>query len=680
MKHSTEILAPAGGEEQLKAAVRSGADAVYLGTGNFNARRNADNFREGKLFDAVKYCHSFGVKVYVTLNTLIYDYEINALYNTVKEIAESGADAVIVQDFAVAQAVKSIAPEIPLHASTQMAVHNLSGALFLQRYGFKRAVLAREMSLAEIEAVSQNTTLETEVFIHGAHCMSCSGNCYISALFGERSGNRGKCAQVCRLDWRSRRGNFALSLKDMSYLDSLDELKNTGVTSFKIEGRMKRPEYVAAAVNSAVKALNGDYYDYDLLRSVFSRSGFTDGYLKGKLTSDMFGYRQKEDVTSAAPVFKELQQLYGKDNGVFPISFTLTLKKDKPAELTAVSNKKTVTVYGDIPETPVKAPLSKDLAERNLSKLGGTPFVYGSSKFYNDNGLTLSSSAINALRRSACEKLTESFTVINRTVNDVLPEKITAYKADFPKLRVRFENISQYSPAFRDVDAVILPLEEILNNTEKIKDISAPVFAELPFVLYTGDEQKLKSDLKRLKETGVTDVCCGNIGELYIAKTLGMTVHGTHGFNITNTYSLNIYEKFGLADTVLSFEMNEKQINSLGESLKRGILSYGYLPAMTFRACPQKTEKGCNGCNGISCIRDRKNIPFTLICHGKKYSTLHNSVPLYIGDKKKMNVDFELLYFTTEAPGQCHTVFECFKNGTQINGSKTSGIYYRELL
>ncbi len=681
MKSFTEILAPAGGEEQLKAAVRCGADAVYLGTGNFNARRNAENFNGDFLTEAVKYCHSFGVKVYVTLNTLVFDSEFRSLYETIKEIGRSGADAVIVQDFGVVEAVKKICPDLPLHASTQMAVHNLSGALFLQKLGFTRVVLAREMSLKEIEEVTKNTSLETEVFIHGAHCMSCSGNCYISAMFGERSGNRGKCAQVCRLDWKSRRGNFALSLKDMSHLDCLDKLTAIGVTSFKIEGRMKRPEYVAAAVSSTKKALNGESYDKEMLRSVFSRSGFTSGYLENRLDADMFGYRKKEDVTAAAPVLKSLENLYRTDNGVFKIDMKLVLKKDKPSMLKATLSDTTVTVFGDIPKTPENNALSKEIAERNLKKLGGTPFIFGSLKFKNDDGLILSSSSVNALRRSVCEKLTEKLTEVSREVNDIFPQKITPYITEkTPSVRVRFNSFSQYSERFKNIEAVIFPIDEILKNKDGIKDIKPAIFAELPFLVYPAEEETLKNKLTELKELGITDVFCGNIGELYISRETGFTVHGSQLLNITNSDSLDFYKNESLADTVLSFEMNEKNINTLGSKLKRGIISYGYIPLMIFRACPQKTEKGCDGCTGNSVLTDRKNISFPLLCHNKKYSVLHNSVPLYIGDKKKMNVDFELIYFTVESKTRCNNVFECFTEKRALKGNKTSGIYYRELL
>ena len=381
-----EILAPAGAAEQLKAAVICGANAVYLGAGNFNARRNADNFTTENLKETIDYCHLRKVKVYVTLNTLVFDKEFSELYETVKAIAQSGADAVIVQDFAVLKAVKEICPQLPVHASTQMAVHNVSGALFLEKLGFSRIVLARELSLKEIAEIRKNVQAELEVFVHGAHCMGASGNCYLSAMLGERSGNRGLCAQGCRLNWKSRHGReYALSLKDMSYLDTIEELCRIGIESFKIEGRMKRPEYVAAAVTSLKNALNGNPYDKETLRSVFSRNGFTDGYLKEKRDLSMFGYRGKEDVTSAVNVLKNLESLYRDEIHPTGIDMEFSLEENKESSLTISTEGKSVTVHGAIPETPRNAPLPEEIAKRNLSKLGDTPFTLKNLVFSNFN-------------------------------------------------------------------------------------------------------------------------------------------------------------------------------------------------------------------------------------------------------------------------------------------------------
>ena len=308
-----EILAPAGNEQSLIAAVRSGADAVYLGTGAFNARRNADNFKDNSLAEAVNYCHGRGVKVYVTLNTLIRDEELPAFLTAAREVAEAGPDGVIVQDLAVAQVLKTICPDLPLVGSTQMSVHNAAGVKALEDMGFSRVVLARELTLEEIRAIRRETRAELEVFVHGALCMSVSGMCYYSAMMGERSGNRGLCAQPCRLNASCNGRPYALSLKDMSFITRVRDLEAAGVCSVKIEGRMKRPEYVAAAVTAVRTALEGKEPDMATLQAVFSRSGFTDGYLTGKRSVRMFGVRTAEDAAASKTVFGKLADLYRRE-------------------------------------------------------------------------------------------------------------------------------------------------------------------------------------------------------------------------------------------------------------------------------------------------------------------------------------------------------------------------------
>lgn len=678
---SYEILAPVGAQEQLKAAVRCGADAVYLGTSDFNARRNANNFTCNNLKEAVDYCHARLVKVYVTLNTLIFDNEADALYDTVKAIAQSGADAVIVQDFAVFEAVKSICPQLPVHASTQMAVHNVSGALLLEKLGFTRIVLARELSFEEIKAIRHSVKAELEVFVHGAHCMSTSGNCYLSAMLGERSGNRGLCAQGCRLNWVSQNGReYALSLKDMSYLDNINLLKDIGIESFKIEGRMKRPEYVAAAVSSLKNALENTSYDKDALRSVFSRNGFTDGYFKAKRDLSMFGYRGKEDVTSASKVLKELEALYKDDIHPLKADFSLKLQRNTPSELTAVCLSESVTVNGEIPQEPIKAPLSQEIALRSIAKLGDTPFRIGDFTFSNTDNLTLSASAINSLRRAAAKALEEKIIFCERDIFNVNPKTPKAYTSESISTRIRLNSFSQYSTEFDSTELIILPLDEVLDNFNKLSHVKEKIAVELPQLIYPKNEEIILQKLNKIKAFGISYTFTGNIGGVELSILAELKPLGSHGLNITNTSAINFYEKLGLSDTTLSFELTEKAISKIGGNMKRGVYVYGYLPLMLMRACPQKSENGCKDCNGKSVLTDRKGIQFPVICHNKEYSVLHNSIPLYIGDKKLSSVDFATLYFTKESKEECLNIFNLYRQGKAINGQKTNGLFYRELL
>lgn len=402
-----EILAPVGGEEQLVAALRCGADAVYFGLQDFNARRNASNFNTDNLEDVIRRCHERLVKVYITINTLVLEDELENAKKLVDVVAKAHADAIIVQDFAVAAYAKANYPYLKLFASTQMAVHNSEGVKLLTDFGFDRVVLARELSLKEIKAIIDSTQADVEVFVHGAHCMSLSGNCYLSSMIGGRSGNRGLCAQPCRLDCKTCGRDYALSLKDMSYVSHINELADAGVGSLKIEGRMKRAEYVAAAVTACKNALEHKAYDLDVLQSVFSRSGFTDGYLTGKRGLDMFGHRTKDDVLAASDVLKDLAKTYEKETPVFPLKMLLTLSPNLPSSLTIDDGQRRVTVYGEIPETARTITLNKDTAAKNLGKLGGTPYYLEELVVDSEGELTLSMSALNDLRRRCIEDLNE---------------------------------------------------------------------------------------------------------------------------------------------------------------------------------------------------------------------------------------------------------------------------------
>ena len=675
-----EILAPAGGREQLTAAVRCGADAVYLGAPDFNARRGAENFTDADLREAVRLCHERGVKVYVTLNTLVFDRELPALYATAKTVAEAGADAVLVQDFAVARALRELCPDLPLHASTQMAVHNAAGAELLAKEGLTRVVLARELSLDEIREIRRRTSVELEVFVHGAHCMAASGNCYLSAALGERSGNRGLCAQPCRLDWKSRTGRpFALSLKDMSLLDHAAELCEAGVDSLKIEGRLKRPEYVAAAVTALRRALAGERYDKATLQNVFSRGGFTDGYLLGKRDLTMFGTRTRDDAADPS-VLKTLAESYKNETHPRTVDFTLRLTAGAPAVLTAESGERSVTVTGDAGETPRTAPLAREIALRSLSKLGGTPFSVGDLTFENPDGLTLSAASLNDLRRRAAEELAAALTAHDRTIHEAKPPVFAAHApAAVPAVRVRLERLSQYSDALAGCDALILPIDEILARPDEVKRLPVPVTAELPELVYPGREDALRGQLREIKKLGIRDGLAGNLGTLALLKEEGFTVHGGHGLNAANTPALAAYGALGAADMTLSTELTAKAIGALGGDLPRGVLVYGRLPLMWMRACPQKSETGCGDCAGVSFLTDRRGVRFPVLCREKRYSALLNSVPLYAADKALPPVDFITLYFTTEEAADCAAVYRKVTAHEPFGGDHTTGLFFRTL-
>ncbi len=676
----TEILAPVGGKEQLIAAVRSGANAVYLGAKNFNARRNASNFEDFELPEIVSYCHARNVKVHVVLNTLVMDSEIPELIKEIKNVALSGADAVIVQDLAVAKLVREICPSIEMHASTQMTIHDLAGALEAQKLGFRRAVLSRELSLDEIRYIAERTDIELEAFVHGALCMCMSGCCYLSSVLGGRSGNRGLCAQPCRLDFRFGEKDHALSLKDMSHIEYIRKLAEAGVCSFKIEGRMKRPEYVAAAVTACRAALNGEKPDIESLRAVFSRQGFTDGYLTGKRTPDMFGFRSHEDVTAADKVLKNLANLYKYEANLVPIKMELSISETNPSVLTVSDGENTVSVTGGICEKAMRAPTDKTLAERYLSKTGGTPFFLSELEFSAEGEPIIAAGELNEMRRNALSELSEiREKVLPRSVLDFeLPES-EKHIAEKTAFRIRAEKFEQVLFE-NEAEAIILPLSEIEKHPEAIEKFGEKLFAELPALVFAFDEEKIKERLSAIYEKGVRHALCENICTLRLAKDCGFTVHGGHGLNILNSLCLSEYEKLGIEDTTLSFELSAPKIKHLGGKIKRGILGYGYLPLMRMRACPIKKASGCKNCSGKGKIKDRMGKEFTYLCFEKKFGTLLNSVPLYVADKDFSGIDFMTLWFTIESPENCEKIYNMFKNQVPADFEKTNGLYFRELL
>ena len=676
-----EILAPAGSRQQLEAAFGAGADAVYLGLQGFNARQGAHNFRSEELPEVVAFCRGHGARVYVTLNTLVTDDEMERVRETITAVAEAGAHGLIVQDLGVASVAKAMYPALPLHASTQMAIHNTWGTVLLEQMGYERVVLARELSLEEIRQVAGAAKLPLEVFVHGAHCTCVSGNCYLSSMLGGRSGNRGLCAQPCRLDFRLDGRSHALSLKDLSVLSSLQQLQKAGVSSFKIEGRLKRPEYVAAAVTGCKAALAGKKPDTALLRDLFSRSGFTDGYLKGRPTAEMFGYRTREDVQASAAALGSMPELTREASAPIPVDMKLKISWGRPAALTLNDGSHSVTVTGPLPQQAVERELTLEVARRGLQKTGGTPFVLGDLSVEVGEGLTLSLGEINALRRSGLEALAGSrdpLPVYERASEGT--ERLGDYRPPAqPEIRLRFEQAAQI---FDEAGAhrLILPLDEILSHPDLLEAGKSPLIGEIPSLVFPSDEAETLRKLEMLAQRGLQHVLCDNLGAAHAALGMGFTVHGGPSLNVLNSRALRVFQDMGLADVTLSFESSFAQVRRLEGELARGVIGYGYLPLMKLRACPARTKTGCENCSGLRILRDRKGITFPLICRDRKYSELLNSVPLYVADKSIPRLDFQTLYFTTEDRASCRDVLAAYLDKKPPAFPRTGGLYYRKLL
>ena len=687
-----EILAPAGSFDSLIAAVQCGADAVYLGGKGMNARRSAGNFDAEELRRAVEYCHLRDVKVYQTINIVMFQHETDEAIDTIRQAAEAGVDAVLTQDLAIARMVRECAPSLPIHASTQMSIHNIEGVRLCEELGFSRAVLARELTAGEIAAICAATPLEIEVFVHGALCMSVSGQCYLSSMIGGRSGNRGLCAQPCRLPFSADGGGeYALSLKDLSLADRIGELTRMGVASLKIEGRMKRPEYVAAAVTAVRRAREGEPVDFETLRSVFSRSGFTKGYFDGKIDREMFGRRQKEDVTSAAGVLGELEKLYAKENPLVPVTMGFTAGAGEAVALTVRDRDgHAVTVTGEAPLLAEKKPTDADRARQNLAKTGGTPYYAEVIDCTIGPGLLVPASALNALRREALEELTARRSAVEpHPFTDRVPRLADA-PADRrkPKLRARVSAGQLTRRLAGYCDEFQVPLEEAEDVLASGFVRADQVIVEIPRILFDGAPKALEL-LHRAGELGVRRAWCGNLGAVTLAREAGLLPEGGYSLNVTNAYALRECARLGLGACELSFELDLGEARRLDGGLAKGILAYGYLPLMALRNCPIQAAKGCRACRGYESLIDRKGVAFTVDCGAhdgrrREVSDLYNSVPLWLADRPEelRGFDFITLYFTRETPGVCERVAAAYAGepGAYQPEARTRGLYYREVL
>lgn len=680
----TELLAPAGNIESLTAALRCGADAVYIGPKNYSARQNASNFDIDEIKEASKLCHLYNARLYLAVNTLILDNQLDDFISDIKKYAQCSPDAFIVQDPGAAYIIKNTLPDMKIHASTQMTIHTPFGAKFAESLGFSRVVISREASEEMIKEIS-SLGIETEVFVHGALCMSVSGQCYMSAMIGSRSANRGLCAQSCRLPF-SAKGNMndhCLSLKDLALAYHTDELRKAGVSSLKIEGRMKRPEYVACAVTAYRNALDGIAFDMDTLKAAFSRSGFTDGYFISK-KENMFGMREKDDVLSTASVLPELKKLYIKERKVSGLSYNVKIKQNEPIKLMAVDDDGfSVSCSGKIAEAAINKPTDKETIENQLSKLGQTIYEFKKADIEIDNGLSVPASEINRLRRESVEELyrqRESAEAVEpdnsfSKNNFLVKNSVSRNK---PKLRIRFENSSILKitdEILRNSDKLIIPMQLAYEHSDELLKYKNSVIIEPP--RFISDEQKCLDRLRELKSKGFSHLMCTNVSYISSGTEYGFVLHGDFGLNITNSASMKIFSEKGLTDTIVSFEPKLSSSSKLSHHMPFGLIAYGKLPLMLTLNCPIKNQTGCKACRHI--ITDRTGRDFTVRC-ANGYTEIFNPDKLYLADKlpELEGFDFIELYFTDETPEQAGKIINDYTES--VNSAPpgiTRGLYYR---
>ena len=684
-----EILAPVGNEEMLRAAVFSGADAVYLGFSGFNARTSANNFNADTLKDAVAFCHARGVAVHVALNTTVYGGELPALEQAIRAVAASGADAVICQDLAVATLIGKIAPQLPRHGSTQMSVHSLQGALELKELGFTRVVLARELSMPEVEHITKHCGIETECFVHGALCMCVSGQCYMSAFLGGRSGNRGSCAGPCRLPFEAnalpegKPGRLHhLSLKDNSVIDKLDKLQALGVASAKIEGRLRTPEYVAAAVSACLAGREGRAYDRDLLKNAFSRSGFTSGYLDGKIDGTMFGVRSEADAEQTKKTLPMLRELYRRERSRVPVKMKLEIEEDGEKLTVTDADGSKAFAYGDAEPQPARTDPTESL-HRSLAKTGGTPFAV------EDQDITVEmdggpwfipGGAVNELRREALDALLKKREVLRPwpTTEEHVPALPLRTLPPHRTLRARFESWEQVPERALDgIEYLILPIAQ----ADRVpREWRAKTLLELPRVMFGKLEEDTARRIAATQDSGFAGYEVSNIAHLRLCR--GLPMSGSFGLNITNQLAAQFYADNGLGSMLILPEVKDSDISTIapthnGRPVPTGVLVYGHMPLMITRACPLQNIHDCAHCDKTGVLTDRKAKKFPVRC-GLGVRTIYNPVPIYMGDKPgALTVDYGVAYFTLESREETAKILETIRTHAPFEGDFTRGLYFK---
>lgn len=689
-----ELLSPAGSVDALRAAVQNGANAVYLGYGSFHARQNAKNFTADDLAFAVQYCHVRGVKVHLTLNTLVSDRELEKAAEIIRTAAELGVDALIVQDLGVVSLCRQIAPHMELHASTQMSVHSLDGVKKAAEMGLSRVVLARELPREQIAAICKSSPIEIEVFVHGALCMCYSGQCYMSAMIGQRSGNRGRCAQPCRLPYGVGRfeQSYPLSLKDNCLVSYVRELEQMGVASIKIEGRMKQPEYVAITTAVYRAALDGvpiHQAHIDQLRQAFSRQGFTDAYYRGHVDAQMLGIRT--DKGGSAALFQEARATY--ENGeaqLVPVQFYAIITEQDGSMLAVQDAEGHICkTVGPTPQPALTRELTQAELEQRLGKTGGTPYYCTNVQCVLGAGLMLSASDINKMRRTVLAELDAvrgrvEPPKLGRFTN--LPAKPNSRKA--PVLNVSVLRAEQVTRRLLSMhpEHLYVPLDVLMQHPNLASHIPAgtTLVAVLPRVIWDNENVSVLQQLERAAQMGVQTVLAGNIGQLALPQSLGFRVCGDFGLNTYNSRSLAQLEKLGFCTATASFEMTLPQIRDLQKRLPTEMIVYGRLPLMLTQTCFTRNHTGACTCHhGQMKLVDRTGEEFRVVKDpGTCRNVILNGKKLWMLDKqsqlRKLGLWAERLMFTTENAAEVDQVLLAYQQeGTFEPGSGTRGLYLR---
>ncbi len=690
-----EILSPAGSYEAAVAAVQNGADAIYLGYGKFNARRNAANFDDNGLRTTVDYCHLRGVKVYLTLNTLLSDQELPQAAKLVGLCNEIGVDALIVQDLGAAEMIRQVAPELPIHGSTQMTVHNLDGVMACAAMGMERVVLSRELSRQQIRYICRHSPIEIEVFVHGALCMCYSGQCFLSSVIGGRSGNRGMCAQPCRMKygWDGSADGYPLSLKDMALVEYLKELQDMGVASAKIEGRMKRPEYVAIVTKIYSDVLRQGRAptraELEDLRAAFSRQGFTDGYYQGKTGRQMFGVREKEQVPEKR--FAQVRQDCRREHPRVPVTMTARIRAGEPMLLRAEDREgRSVTVTGPVPQAAQHRAITREQVRQQLERTGGTPFYAQEIQVEAEPNLAVSLSALNGLRRRLLDDLSiQRIQPPKRPAGQLAPLPRAEGRTEPPVCTVSLRRGEQLTDALIDLAPQVLYLspEDILAQKARVAramDRGIEVCVSMPRILWDSERAELVGLLEQVKELGVYTALVGELGALTLALSQDFTCRGDFGLGVYNSLTLAQLREMGLISATLSFEQRLARVRDLNKPLDTELIVYGRLPLMITQNCIIRNRANRCNCQSTNLLTDRTGAQFPVLKARGCRNEIFNSKKLYLGDKLESFQTLGLwgarLSFTTENPRECVQILERYQGrGSYAPADITRGLYFRDV-
>ena len=698
-----ELLAPAGSLEILKGVIESGADAVYVGGSMFGARAYANNFTEEELLEAIDFAHLRGVKVYLTVNTLIKNSEFSKLYDYLLPYYKRGLDAVIVQDIGVVKAIHEYFPSMEIHTSTQMTVTGADGVRFLSQFGVTRVVMAREVSLAEMKRIHEETGMELEAFVHGALCYSYSGQCLFSSILGGRSGNRGRCAQPCRLPYtvEGKKDEYILSLKDMCGIKALDKLHDAGVYSLKIEGRMKQLEYACGVVKYYRSYIDSKKpvsdADYDRIKALGNRCGFTDRYYFDHNGSDMVTYVKPNFVSNAAEPSPEKRKL--------SIEGELVLREGEPGSLTVKRGDVTYKASIEPVSAALKAPLDKKAAIDRINKTGDTDFEFSHIKAQIGENVFVPNGALNKLRRDAisglCDKLLKKYYRNDARYADmsrltVLPEHVVKSNAahdeainDYTIIcscmtraqldtLIGYECFDVFYLDFDMYDRKTL-IQQFADDVKSLTKRNKKVYLMLPTIFRADSSDYFVSIAKELDNVSFEGFVVKNYEELYLTENLftGKKVILDHNMYTFNDVSKSAFFEHGVSGDTVSLELNSKEImhrNNIGSQM----IVYGYYPLMTTANCVHKNTKGCDKKQKLIYLKDRYNKSFA-VCNNCKecYNTIYNSLPTMltknISKLKEAGIRSFRYSFTIETTKQIKAVMDD-KVAEYTNGHYKRGV------